>query len=123
MTSTLDAYERYVAATGAVLNKTMDYLYITPAQYDKLQSLYFGVGNRTFELTPNAQIWPRQFNSLINGDPDLIYLIIHEKPESLLAGTDFIAGLTFLERIYAVFDTSNHRVGFANTPYTNAETN
>jgi hypothetical protein len=122
MISTLEAYGRYVTATGAALNKTTNYLYISPAQYDKLQSLYFEVGNRTFELTPNAQIWPRKYNSLIGGDSDHIYLVIQEKT-NFLTGADFIAGLTFLERIYSVFDTTNRRVGLADTPYTHAETN
>lgn len=39
------------------------------------------------------------------------------------SGLDFINGYTFLERFYAVYDTTNKRVGFATTSNTKATTN
>jgi hypothetical protein len=38
-------------------------------------------------------------------------------------GFDFVNGYTFLERFYSVFDTTNSRIGFAETSYTDATTN
>ena len=42
-------------------------LRITLAQYANLKSLFFTIGDRTFELTANAQIWPRALNEFIGG--------------------------------------------------------
>jgi cathepsin E len=38
-----DAYNRYVSATGAVLDSKTGLLQITSAQYDNLQSLFFNI--------------------------------------------------------------------------------
>ena len=38
-------------------------------------------------------------------------------------GLDFINGYTFLERYYSVYDTTNSRLGFASTAYTDATSN
>jgi len=100
-------------------------LRITPAQYSNLQSLFFTAspGNTTFELTPNAQIWPRALNSFIGGTPSDVYLIVHDIGSPSGSGFDFINGYTFLERFYSVFDTGNSQVGLANTPFTSATSN
>ena len=42
-------------------------LRITLAQYANLKSLFFTIGDRAFELTVNAQIWPRALNEFIGG--------------------------------------------------------
>ena len=127
MTPTSDAYQRYVNATGATLNETMGpgsggWLYMTPAQYENLQPLSFNVGNSTFELTPNAQIWPRELNSAIQGSDDLVYLVIHDIGD-IYPRVDFVCGMAFLERFYSVFDTGNSRIGLAPTQFTNAKSN
>ena len=77
----------------------------------------------TFELTPNAQIWPRSLNSKIGGTAGSIYLIVSDLRTNSGQGLDFINGQTFLERFYSVYDTSNNRVGLATTPFTDATTN
>ena len=69
----------------------------------------------TFELTPNAQLWPRSLNSLIGGTAGTIYLIVGDIGTNSGSGLDFINGQTFLERFYVVLDTANKRVGLANT--------
>ena len=33
-------------------------LRLTPAQFANLESLFFHIGDTTYEFTPNAQIWP-----------------------------------------------------------------
>lgn len=71
-----DAFNRYRSLTGAVEDSTTGLLTVTSAQYSKLQSLFFTLSGTKFELTPNAQIWPRTLNTAIGGTPNSIYLII-----------------------------------------------
>ena len=77
----------------------------------------------SFGLTPNAQIWPRALNTDIGGVAGAIYLIVGNIGTPSGEGLDFINGQTFLERFYAVFDTTNQRVGLATTSFTAATTN
>jgi cathepsin E len=119
----IDAFQRYSAATGAVLDSATGLLRITPAQYANLQSLFFTAGGTTFELTANAQIWPRELNSFIGGTTGYIYLVCNDIGASSGRGLDFVNGYTFLERFYSVFDTGNRRVGLATTPFTIAMSN
>ena len=116
---------------------------ISPDQYANLSSLYFNIGGVSYELTPNAQIWPRPWNSDIGGTSGGIYLIVGDGGSDI--GSDFgirlhfINGLSFLyaacfitqavdwftprQRFYVVLDSANSRVGFATTVYTNATSN
>jgi cathepsin E len=119
----LDAFDRYRNATGAVIDPETHLLQITPVQFANLKSLFFTIGGRTFELTANAQIWPRALNGFLRGKSDNIYLVVNDIGESAGGGLDFINGYTFLERFYTVFDTTNSRVGFATTSFTTANSN
>ena len=76
-----------------------------------------------FELTANAQAWPRNLNADIGGNANSVYLIVNDLGTPSGEGLDFINGFTFLERFYSVFDTANSRVGFATTPFTDATSN
>ncbi|KIP04920.1 hypothetical protein PHLGIDRAFT_25336 [Phlebiopsis gigantea 11061_1 CR5-6] len=118
-----DAFAVYQNLTGAVLDTTTGLLKITGEQYDSLESLFFEIGGRTFELTKNAQIWPRTLNTNIGGDADGIYLVVSNLGAPSGHGMDFVDGYGFLERFYAVYDTGSSRVGLATTPFTNATTN
>ncbi|KAI9068654.1 aspartic peptidase A1 [Trametes sanguinea] len=118
-----DAFNKYRRATGAVEDDTTGLLRLTQAQFKNLKSLFFHIGGIDYELTPNAQIWPRALNTAIGGDANTVYLIVGDVGTPSGSGLDFIDGLTFLERFYAVFDSTNHRVGFATTPFTDATTN
>ncbi|KAI9070296.1 acid protease [Trametes sanguinea] len=118
-----DAFNAYKAATGAVMDDATGYLKITAAQFAKLESLFFHIGANTYELTPNAQIWPRSLNSVIGGDAGSIYLVVGDIGSNSGEDFDFIDGFAFIQRFYYVYDVENHRVGFANTPYTYATTN
>lgn len=71
-----DAFNRYKDLTGATTDSATGLLKISNDQYDKLESLYFKVGKAKFELTSNAQIWPRSLNTVIGGSSDTIYLIV-----------------------------------------------
>ncbi|KIM53162.1 hypothetical protein SCLCIDRAFT_139545 [Scleroderma citrinum Foug A] len=113
-----DAFQTYQAATGGVLDKTTGLLSITQLQYDNLKTLSVRIGESTYDLTPNAQIWPRSLNSAIGGRSDSIYLIVSDIGTPSGSGMDFVNGYTFLERFYSVYDTTDSLVGFATTDYT-----
>jgi hypothetical protein len=117
---TLVAYERYVNATGAVLDKKTGFYRITPERFKELKSIFFVIGGSTYELTPNAQIWPRALNGLIDGKKDRIYLVMQGMPGYRMG---FVIGRTFLEWFYSIYDTGNRRIGLATTQFTKAEIN
>lgn len=119
---TLGAYSNYVKATGAVLDGSTGLLSISTDQYQNLKSLFLEIDNSDFELTPNAQIWPRALNGVIGGKDDGIYLIVQQLGEAI-PGFNFILGTAFMERYCTVFDTAGKHVGIAKTPYTDADTN
>ncbi|KAI8989240.1 acid protease [Trametes punicea] len=118
-----DAFATYQDLTGAVLDNATGLLRLTPAQFENLESLFFLIGNTTFEFTPNAQIWPRALNTAIGGQEDSVYLIVNDLGSLSGEGLDFVDGMTFLERFYYVFDIANSRVGLATTQFTDATTN
>ncbi|EIW52038.1 family A1 protease [Trametes versicolor FP-101664 SS1] len=118
-----DAFATYQSLTGGVLDPATGLLTITPDQFANLQSVFFNIGENSFEFTPNAQIWPRALNTAIGGTPGNIYLVINDVGTPTGSGLDFIDGMTFLERFYYVFDSGNNRVGLAETQLTRAEIN
>ncbi|KAJ8457168.1 hypothetical protein ONZ45_g18421 [Pleurotus djamor] len=118
-----DALDNYRNVTGAVYDDKTGLLRITPAQFANLQSLFFTINGVSYELTPNAQIWPRVFNTEIGGTQSDIYLIVSDIDSPSGTGLDFINGYAFLQRYYTVYDTTNSRVGFATTPHTFATSN
>ncbi|KAF8628655.1 hypothetical protein AX15_003786 [Amanita polypyramis BW_CC] len=118
-----DSFQAYQQATGAAIDSASGLLTITQAEYNNLQSLFFNIGSTTFELTANAQIWPRALNSIIGGDPNKIYLVVGDLGSNSGSGLDFINGFVFLQRFYSVYDITNNRVGMATTQYTNATSN
>ncbi|KAG1864674.1 aspartic peptidase domain-containing protein [Suillus subalutaceus] len=118
-----DAYTKYKSETGGTVDGATGLLSVSSAKYSALKNLNFHIGSNTYTLTPNAQIWPRSLNTNIGGSSKAIYLIVYDIGTDTGAGFDFVNGYTFLERFYSVFDTTNSRVGFATTSYTDATTN
>ncbi|KAJ7509624.1 acid protease [Mycena galericulata] len=118
-----DAFNQYQQVTGSVLDSTTGLLTITSDQFAALSNLDFVVGDNTYTLAPNAQIWPRSLNSVIGGSADSIYIVVADLGSSSGEGLDFVNGYVFLERFYCVLDTGNQQVGFATTPFTTATTN
>ncbi|KAG0705810.1 acid protease [Suillus ampliporus] len=118
---TTDAFNKYQLQTGAIYDVTTGLLRISLDQYDQLSSLYFTTGGVSYELTPNGQIWPRSLNSAIGGTTGDIYLVVGDLGSN--TGFDFVNGYCFLQRYYSVYDTTNSRVGFAETEYTYATSN
>ncbi|GJE97843.1 aspartic peptidase A1 [Phanerochaete sordida] len=119
-----DAVQTYQSLTGAVLDDVnTGLLQITPAQFANLQSLFFHIGDTTFEFTPNAQLWPRSLNTAIGGEADAIYLIVSDLGSPSGEGLDFINGFGWLERHFFVFNSANNTVSFATTQFTDATSN
>lgn len=71
-----NSYNTYRSLTGATLDSATGLLTISATRYASLQSLYFTIGGTVFELTKNAQTWPRPLNTAIGGRSTSIYLII-----------------------------------------------
>ncbi|KAI0345956.1 acid protease [Trametopsis cervina] len=118
-----DAFKKYESLTGAKLDNTTGLLTITEQQFENLQSMFFNIGGQQYELTANAQIWPRALNSTLGGEEGKIYLVVADMGTNSGQGLDFIDGFAFLQRFYSVYDTGNSQIGFATTPFTDATTN
>ncbi|KAG9312169.1 acid protease [Chiua virens] len=118
-----DAYQKYESDTGATMDFATGLLSLNSSQYSSLNTLTFDIGGNSYDLTPNAQIWPRSLNTEIGGSSSSIYLIVGDIGNNSGSGLDFVAGYCFLERYYSVYDTTNNRVGFAMTAYTQSTSN
>jgi len=120
-----DAFQKYQAATGAVLDRSTGFLKVTNAQLSAMKSLFFVVEGIAFEFTANAQLFPRALNTFIGGTSTGNYLIISDLGATgiNIPGVGFINGFTWMERFYTVLDNGNERISFANTPFTNATVN
>ncbi|KAJ3799690.1 acid protease [Lentinula aff. detonsa] len=129
-----DTVTAYQDLTGATLDSSTGLLSITEAQLESLQTLSF-VGTdingdtQHFDLTPNAQLFPRAFNTEIGGSADGIFLIVASSGSTAASSVGCIMGQTFLQRTYSAFVTPSGNasgagtVGFATTPFTDATTN
>ncbi|TRM60642.1 aspartic peptidase domain-containing protein [Schizophyllum amplum] len=118
-----DAFNAYKKATGAKLDENTGLLTVTEEQFKNMQSMMFHIGETPFEFTANAQRWPSQLGTMMGGKEGQIYLIVADMGELSGKGMDFINGFGWLQRFYSVYDTTNGRVGIANTKYTKAESN
>lgn len=118
-----DAFKKFQVATGGVHDSATSLLSLTSAQFASMESLFVNINGVSFELTPNALIWPRSLNTAIGGTAGNIYLIVQDIGANSGSGLDFILGQVFMERFYTVFDNGNKQVGFATTPFTTATTN
>ncbi|KAF8999441.1 family A1 protease [Cyathus striatus] len=113
-----DAFGAYQNQTGAILDQDTGLLRITLEQYSCLQLMTFTSNGHTFELIPDAQIWPRKLNEAIGGSLEYIYLVVADLGQHTGSGMDFVIGYAFLERYYTVYDSSTGSVGFGMTPAT-----
>ncbi|OCH91612.1 family A1 protease [Obba rivulosa] len=118
-----DAMQRFSAATGAKFDSTTGTYALPVSQFQKLQSLFFHIGDTTYEFTADAQILPRSLNSAIGGTDDNVYFIVNDIGTPTGSGEDFVLGMSWLERFYFVYDSGKTRVGFAITPFTKATSN
>ena len=117
------------------MDSTVKLLSITPAQYDKLELLTLTTAGKSYDLTPNAQIWPRSLNTAIGGSSTAIYLVVGDRGSQSGSGLDFTMGYTFLyvsisfrhdhdvlypspfsQRYYSIYDTTHGQVGLPTLP-------
>ena len=90
-----DAFSAYQQATGGTMDQTTGLLKVTQDQYDQMESLFFTINEVTFEMTKNAQIWPRALNSELGGSEDDIYLVAADNGTQSGQGLDFINGFAW----------------------------
>lgn len=64
-----------------------------------------------------------QLNEDVGGTADGFFLIVGDLGSPSGEGFDFVNGMVFLERFFAVFDSTNNQVGIANTQFTNSTIN
>ncbi|KAI6148313.1 acid protease [Pisolithus tinctorius] len=112
-----DAFQAYQSATGGIMDNTTGLLRITQPQYNNLQTLSFHIGAQTYDLIPNAQIWPRSLNSAIGGSSNSIYLVVGDIGHPSGSGVDFTKGYVFLY----VFLCYLHSSGEADAMVTRAQ--
>ncbi|KAG2362233.1 hypothetical protein BDR07DRAFT_1583220 [Suillus spraguei] len=76
ITLATDAYHKYQLV---VYNHVTELLTIPEDKYRTLHNLDFHIGDQTYSLTPNAQIWPHSLNTKIKrGKKGYIYLIFRD---------------------------------------------
>ncbi|KAG6328880.1 hypothetical protein ID866_10208 [Astraeus odoratus] len=109
-----DAFEAYQLATGADVAPNT-WLTITQDQYNNLRALSILIGDQSYDLSPNAQIYPR------SSTDEQILLVVKSIDRD--AGIDFKLGSTFFQRYYVVFNSSSSEIGFASHQYTYSMTN
>jgi Eukaryotic aspartyl protease len=121
------AYDRYRNATGAILDPNTGIPRIPSDQYKNLKPLFVKIAGREFELTQNAQIFPRALNGKIGGTSDYVYIMVYDIGATIVPSSvvkpQCVLGYAFLERYYTVFDAPNRRIGFASTRFTKSEIN
>ncbi|KAJ7058017.1 acid protease [Mycena amicta] len=118
------AFNTYMQMTGATMDDATGLLCVTDDQYENMQSLMFNINGVEYELTKNAQMWPRSQNSMLGGDEKKRYLVFANMGDLKTEdGLCFINGYALLQRFFSVYDTTNCRLGMATTQHTLAETN
>ncbi|CUA76459.1 Polyporopepsin [Rhizoctonia solani] len=110
---TEQAFRAYAGSIpGSRIDPTSELLEIPEASLNRMKSFYFVINGRSYELTPDAQIWPRRLNRFMKGKQGAYYSVI-----SSLNGSDgqigFVMGYVFMQRFYTAYDTLNSRIGFA----------
>ncbi|KAJ8080255.1 hypothetical protein PM082_017085 [Marasmius tenuissimus] len=86
-----DTFNKYMKATGAVMDRTTGLLCVTAEQYEDMKSMEFNIGGTMYELTPNTQIWPQAMNTMLGGDAKKVYLVFADMGQPSGTGLDFIS--------------------------------
>ncbi|KAH9951514.1 acid protease [Amylocystis lapponica] len=115
-----DWFQTYIdTLPGAYVDDTYTGLIVIPeSAVPHLQPIVFFIGDSPFTLMPSAQLVPKSQNTDYGGNSTVQYGIVGSAGAPSGTGLDFILGQKFMERYYAVFDTTNQRVGFGFTEYT-----
>ncbi|CAE6458311.1 unnamed protein product [Rhizoctonia solani] len=120
------AFETYSKSLpGSKIDESRSKLLEIPqASLSKMKSLSFLINGVSYELTPNAQLWPKRLNTLVGGAPDRYYSVVQNVGTLKLRSPvklDFIMGYVFMKRFYTAYDGDNSKIGFAYTPSTYAD--
>ncbi|KAH9944871.1 acid protease [Amylocystis lapponica] len=111
-----DWFKTYQAAIpGSYLDNSTGLIVIPESSLPALRPLDFSIGGSVFTLEPAAQLIPQDQNKAWGGEPGVQYGYVGPLGAFSGEGLDFIIGQKFMERFYAIFDTTNNRVGFAYT--------
>ncbi|KAG6330475.1 hypothetical protein ID866_8616 [Astraeus odoratus] len=111
-----DAFLAYLSATGSTLDSD-GWPTLTQEQYNNVRTLSFVIGGHSYDLSPNAQIYPRSLYG------ETIFLVVHDQLRSSGSGVDFTHGYPFVQRYYTVFNTSSAQIGFAKHTFTDSTSN
>lgn len=113
------SFQNYMRATNAIMDDNTGLLRVD--EPESLKSLYFQIGDIHYEFTPDAQTWPKEFNTDIGGVANATYLIVSNlgflQDNSSFPEVFSINGMYWMSRYYLVFDSSGgqRRVGVAET--------
>ncbi|KUJ11569.1 acid protease [Mollisia scopiformis] len=101
------AYNKFLSATGGKTDSSSGL-----AEFSTAPTATFGIkfGSTTYTLTPSQYLVPTAQYSYYGLTSGKYYAWINDGGSS---GVDCIIGQKFLEQYYAVFDTTNSRIGFA----------
>ncbi|CAE7189071.1 unnamed protein product [Rhizoctonia solani] len=116
---TSEAFQLYSGALpGSKMDKATGLLEIPEESIGAMKPLFFIINGVSYELTPNAQLWPRTSNTILGGKANAYYSVVssHDK-----LGHSFIMGYPFLLRFYTAYNVSNSKIGFAATSSTYAD--
>lgn len=115
------AFESYKNVTKAEIDEDTKLLYLPNDKISNLQTMHFQMGDINFEYPPDAQIFPKKYNTDIKGKPDRTYLIVQSLPDDAEdKGIGFVNGYSFHKRYYTYYDTDARQLGIANTPFTSS---
>ena len=101
------AYNSFLSATGGSTDSTSGLAEFSTAPTSNFNIAF---GSTTFSLTPAQYLVPSAQYSFYGLTSGKYYAWINDGGSS---GVDVIIGQKFLEHYYAVFDTTNSRIGFA----------
>jgi hypothetical protein len=106
------SYSDFLKLTGATQDETTGLPVMDSC--DELESIFFEMGSRSFEIPVGLYRWPADQNSIIGGDANKCYLAVSDLGTPSGEGLDFILGYNTMKHFTVVFDTGNQRVGIAN---------
>lgn len=112
------AFNAYVKAIPrASIDRNTGLLRFPKSSLSSVPTVAFNVGGQAFTLNPFAQLVPQGQYPLWGFSSSFYYSWIGEG-----GSPAFIIGQKFIERYYSIFDTTNNRVGFAQTVNSNPMT-
>ncbi|KEP48817.1 putative aspartic peptidase A1 [Rhizoctonia solani 123E] len=85
---------------GSEIDASTGLLEIPKESLHKMKPLFFVIDEVTYEFTPDAQLWPRVLNALLNEKADAYYSVISSLEVIKEDVCEFINGYVFMQRFY-----------------------